>query len=151
MNAHLIHYGILGMRWGHRKNILSPSSDHSRASEIKKKGIRNMSDDELDIVTKRMALVKKFKDSQGLRKKPIHSMTNDELELGAKQGKLAQLDWRFGVRKNKRIIDMNKKEVDDALKRFEKEHQYRKLRTEELVPIRAFVSKLIRFYMMSSG
>lgn len=58
----LIHYGILGMRWGKRKSGGSDSSDHATASVLKKKRLNEMSNEELKKLTARLQLEKQYKD-----------------------------------------------------------------------------------------
>ena len=55
-NDYLEHYGVKGMRWGHRKNG-SYSKDSQEVRDIKKtKKMKAMSNDELQKVNKRMQL-----------------------------------------------------------------------------------------------
>jgi hypothetical protein len=57
----LKHVGVLGMKWGIRKRGPS-SSEHTRAREIKKKHISELSNDELKTVITRLSLEKQYKD-----------------------------------------------------------------------------------------
>lgn len=70
----LKHIGILGMKWGHRKGSNSSpypkdrlgrsigSKDHRAASRIKKKRLKDMTNEELKILTTRMGLEKQYRD-----------------------------------------------------------------------------------------
>ena len=66
----LYHFGILGMRWGVRRSKselarnsrrVDISSDEDKKMKIQKKKIREMSTSELNEVTKRLELEKKYK------------------------------------------------------------------------------------------
>jgi len=62
----LKHYGILGMHWGRRKGatiIHTPNSDdHNKRIALKGKKLREMSNEEIQTYTKRMALEKQYKE-----------------------------------------------------------------------------------------
>lgn len=60
----LRHFGVLGMRWGVRRKRGRPSgsSDHVRATKLKKKKLSEMSNDELSTLTKRLELERKYKE-----------------------------------------------------------------------------------------
>lgn len=62
----LAHYGVLGMKWGKRKNRAPESDDSAKARASKKtaktSGIRALSNSELKALTTRMQLEKSFKD-----------------------------------------------------------------------------------------
>lgn len=57
----LKHVGVLGMKWGIRKRGPA-SSDHSKAREVRKKHVSELSNDELKTVINRMQLEKQYKD-----------------------------------------------------------------------------------------
>ena len=54
----LMHYGVPGMRWGHRKSNVH--DDHSKAHSKKK--IKDMSNDELRSRNNRLQLERQYKD-----------------------------------------------------------------------------------------
>lgn len=69
----LAHFGIPGMKWGVRRNLgpdgrvkktpaTNKSEDYVKTRNIKSKGYKNMSDDELKKVTQRMQLEKQMRD-----------------------------------------------------------------------------------------
>jgi len=64
MTDTLKHVGILGMRWGHRSSSSKshPSKDHAIASRIKAKKLSEMSNDEINTLSKRIQLEKQYKD-----------------------------------------------------------------------------------------
>lgn len=66
MDNQLTHYGIKGMKWGVRRRRKStpssPSADYTKAKQIKKKRISEMSNDELKALTQRLQLEKQYRD-----------------------------------------------------------------------------------------
>lgn len=60
-NDELMHYGVLGMKWGRRKNRYI-SKDSKRATNIRKKRIEQMSNEDLKTVNKRLELESRYKD-----------------------------------------------------------------------------------------
>lgn len=70
MTNYLAHYGILGMKWGVRKDRTSKapkarkvkgSSDFREAKALKKKGSKNLSNAEMRKVIERMNLEKQYR------------------------------------------------------------------------------------------
>lgn len=70
----LEHFGILGMRWGHRRSSENSTSsskssssekkesnEHEEAVNLGKKGIKNLSNDELQKYTRRMQLEQQYR------------------------------------------------------------------------------------------
>lgn len=62
-STELQHYGILGMKWGVRRRSkrapekpVKVSSDHAKAVSLKRKKVSEMSNDELQTLTRRMNL-----------------------------------------------------------------------------------------------
>lgn len=62
MAKDLKHIGILGMKWGVRKAKGPSSSDHIMSRELRKKGINELSNDEIRKITTRLQLEKQIKD-----------------------------------------------------------------------------------------
>ena len=60
MNDELKHYGVLGMKWGVRRGR-SVSEDHTRASQLKRKSMEEMSNAELRELTNRMQLESSYR------------------------------------------------------------------------------------------
>lgn len=63
----LMHYGVLGMKWGHRKNRYI-SKDSKRVTNIRKKRIDQMSNQELKEVNKRLELENNYKNFSSKQK-----------------------------------------------------------------------------------
>jgi len=59
--ADLQHVGVLGMHWGIRRRGPA-SSEHTRARELKKKHVSELTNDELKTAITRLSLEKQFKD-----------------------------------------------------------------------------------------
>jgi hypothetical protein len=63
----LLHYGVPGMKWGRRKargaalSGRSPSADHKDARELQRKKVYELSNEELQRLTKRLDLEQKWK------------------------------------------------------------------------------------------
>jgi hypothetical protein len=64
MTKEIMHFGILGMKWGiRRKNPSGPSSaDKLTSDAIRKKKINELSNKDLETAIKRMQLEKQYKD-----------------------------------------------------------------------------------------
>lgn len=71
MDNNLYHFGIKGMRWGHRKAKLSKSSkksklitseDYKQSRDWIKKGYKALSTKELQLLTNRLHLERQYKD-----------------------------------------------------------------------------------------
>jgi hypothetical protein len=65
----LQHFGKLGMRWGRKKSSFkttriksSNSSDHDHAQALKAKGIKALSNDQINTLLKRLNLEKQMRD-----------------------------------------------------------------------------------------
>lgn len=59
-NDELYHYGIKGMKWGHRKAPVKVSADSKRASMLRKKKISELSNAELRDLNTRMELERRY-------------------------------------------------------------------------------------------
>lgn len=60
-NNELKHYGVLGMKWGRRKEQYNTSEDHNRARELEKKHPSEMSNKELRELNDRQQLESNYK------------------------------------------------------------------------------------------
>lgn len=56
----LLHYGVLGMKWGKRKAGRT-SADYTRSRKLKKKTLSELSDDDLTSLNKRLNLEKNYR------------------------------------------------------------------------------------------
>lgn len=69
MNNELMHYGILGMKWGRRKASHQTSDDYSSVKKLRKKHYSEMSNDELQKVNERLQLEANYKKLTAKKKK----------------------------------------------------------------------------------
>lgn len=60
MNNELTHHGVKGMRWGVRKK--QPSTDYTEYKKIKKKKLKEMSNEELKKLNNRMNLEANYRE-----------------------------------------------------------------------------------------
>ena len=58
----LYHYGILGMKWGKRRNPRVNSEDHTKTKGLKSKKPRELSNDEIKALTERLRLEKNLRE-----------------------------------------------------------------------------------------
>lgn len=85
---YLCHYGVLGMKWGHRKDKKrnsrkrTRSEDHMKVAAIKKKSVSEMSNEELRTATARMQLENQFYQQASM------SIRNGKHWVGAEMGKI---------------------------------------------------------------
>lgn len=86
IDVDLRHYGILGMKWGKRKAVDASrdSDDYTKAKAVKKKKIREMSNEELKTLTTRMQLERQYKE---LRKNELSVGRNAATSFLASIGK----------------------------------------------------------------
>jgi indole-3-glycerol phosphate synthase len=126
------HYGVLGMRWGVTRSRSSggkASSDSKTVSSIRKKKLKDMTDDEIKTAMIRMRLIKEYKKARppkGVRnEKKIYEMSNEELEKATRLRKLVKEDWFVGVRKMKDIGKMTDEEIKATLDRHFLEKEFR--------------------------
>lgn len=85
----LTHYGVLGMKWGRRRgrttSVSNPSSDHTKAKQLKTKKMSEMSNDELRTLTQRLQLEKQYKDLNVTPKAKGKKIVTEILTNSAKQ------------------------------------------------------------------
>ena len=86
MSGYLRHFGVLGMKWGVRKNrTTSRHPDSQQARNIGMKKLRSMTNDELKTYVERRKLEIQYKKKATIldrasAKKQIHEMSNKELK-----------------------------------------------------------------------
>lgn len=140
------HYGILGMRWGRRKAQTPNSSDHDQYSSIRKKKLRNMTDDEVRIIAKRMKLIHDLKSSKFVSGKKISKMSNQDLTNAINRQRLKKEQWEKGFGAGKRIDKMSDAEVKRAIQRLNLEKPIKDLQKqsfqESLKKVAVIVSAL---------
>jgi hypothetical protein len=136
----LKHYGIAGMKWGVRR-ASTHSADHSTFAAIRKKRIRDMSDDELKTVTTRLKLVKKYDRMSIPRKKKVKELSNAELEAELRRGSLIK---SLGTIKYKQIMKMSDSQVKRAVERAKLEKEYTSMATEDFRAAVALVDQLLK-------
>lgn len=143
----IVHTGVMGMRWGKRQ-ARSVSSDHKTYSNIRKKKIKDMTDDDLRKVAKRIQLTKEYKASK-LRKsgKKISELTNEEIQTEINRSKLKGETLKGALfvsrRKMKDIDRMSSETVKKALDRKILEKNYKDLVTADIGNVIA-VGKFVR-------
>jgi hypothetical protein len=85
----LAHFGIGGMKWGKRKGSFKTTRvksnnavDYDRAQALKAKGIKNLSNDQINVLIKRINLEKQIKDTQVSKLKRGEEMAKTILGIG---------------------------------------------------------------------
>lgn len=81
----LYHHGILGMKWGVRKNRYT-SKDYRRVKNLRKKKVSQMSNKELQEINKRLDLESRYsthKDNRNVAKKVIKGVTATAATIGS--------------------------------------------------------------------
>jgi hypothetical protein len=96
-SVELVHSGVIGMRWGRRKSGGSSSSskkrqdsdvkktelsDHARARALNSKGLKNLSNDELKVLTQRMDLERKYSNINPSKVKQGHKIVKGLVAAG---------------------------------------------------------------------
>lgn len=64
----LAHFGIMGMRWGRRKSGEPGHAHHEEARVLQKRGAKNLTNEELAKVNKRLQLEKTFNELNSPKK-----------------------------------------------------------------------------------
>ena len=84
----LIHYGVLGMRWGVRKGKGTPrarSADAQSARNLRKKSASELSNKEIEAYLKRARLEKQYSEATASRKTKAKKWLATQLSKSAKQ------------------------------------------------------------------
>ena len=111
----LYHYGILGMRWGVRRGRKSvsgiktrkaktqPSEDSLRVQNIRKKKVKQMSNQELRDVNQRMQLENQYRDLKSKRnvgKKVVTAVVATGITIGGIKTAVDNFGWAKGAAKD---------------------------------------------------
>ena len=149
MDDYLTHYGVSGMRWGVRKSR-SNSSDHNRYSEIKKKKLRDMTDEEVRIITRRSQLLKKLRSATLATSKRPEKMSNEEINGVIRRDKIRREAIKLSLKDPKRalklILSVGKLSDPDVKKLFDRimlEKNLSSFLEEDLKSARKLVDELI--------
>lgn len=96
----LEHAGVLGMKWGRRKNKsktpVITSKDHNSKTLLKKKRIREMSNQELKQLNDRLQLEKQYKDLTKSERTAGQKFVIDLLGSAAKQIAMSYIQKQSG-------------------------------------------------------
>lgn len=105
----LYHYGILGMKWGHRKARYPKSEDRIRYEELKKKSVSQLSTKELNELNNRMQAENNYK-----RNKKDRSVFNKAVKIAVATGLTVEgLYKTYGMLKR---VSKDSKPIVDKIK-----------------------------------
>ena len=99
MSDQLTHYGVLGMKWGRRKDRRSsatsssnsrPSNDHKRKVKLEKKKLSELTNDEIRELNTRLQLERQYRD---LNPQTINKGKNVVTDILAKSAKQAVTNY----------------------------------------------------------
>ena len=106
----LAHVGVLGMKWGRRKSKSTPSQDHINASKLKKKKLKEMSNDEIQTLSRRIRLEQEYRSlnpsTLAKGKKAVNSTLSTFGQITAAVGTVTAM-----ITLGKKIIDSAKNMV----------------------------------------
>jgi len=141
----LKHHGVLGMRWGRRKSRASDSSDHKAFSEIRKKKLRDMTDEEIKVATKRMRLVKAYRNTNFIRGKKVNELSNKDLEGEIRRNKanITVLKTPLGRVKLRDVRKMNDEEIKSFLNRAVLEKEYKTFSRADITASRKLIKEFL--------
>lgn len=84
----LVHYGVLGMRWGVRKGKGTPrarSADAQSARNLRRKSASELSNQEIEAYLKRARLEKQYKEATATRKDKAKKWLATQFSKSARQ------------------------------------------------------------------
>lgn len=125
----LMHYGVLGMRWGHRKDR-SSNGRTVKAKRSKKKATV----EEMQAAIKKDGLQKQYNKLQNKRLSSIQNMTNKSAEIVRQTNRILKDSDPKPYRKNLDLSKMTNKELQDQITRANLERQYQSLFAPEVRP-----------------
>lgn len=111
-NNELIHFGIMGMKWGVRNNKGTPvaksrnSEDHITAKILKKKPLNEMSNADLQALTKRLQLEQQYKTltKQSSSFTKSHDFVKEALAVGTTVASLYALSQTPAFKNIRKVI-----------------------------------------------
>ena len=149
MIKNIKHSGIKGMKWGVRKSREpTGSNDNKSFSTLKKKKIKDMSNDEIKEVAKRMRLINEYRRGSFIKGgKQLKDMSNEEIELAVKKSKLiAKTVTTSPLLTFKTILSLKNIDitgVDKALERINLEQQLKALKRSDIMPFATLVNTIL--------
>lgn len=143
----LKHVGVKGMRWGVRRGPSKNSSDHEILKKARGKNIKNMSDEEIRSVVRRIRLVNQYRNANFIRQRRINELSNDELQAAVnknnlKKGVLKQNPFS-GITKLKSIEKMSDQDVKKLLDRMVLEKSFKDLTNRDFSVAQKLVQGLL--------
>ena len=163
MSYPIKHTGVIGMKWGVRrgankiaravrsriKTTTTPSSDHLQYKALRKKKLKNLTDDEVRMVVKRMKLVAAHRQTGEFQTKQTRAMSNVELERGLSRQNLRKAIVRHpaGMRFKDFVksFRMSDKDAKDLMNRINLENDYKNLKFEDYRTTKKIVDNFISY------
>jgi len=157
----IFHTGVIGMKWGvrnsvsraggavkaHIKTATTPSSDHLEYKSLRKKRMKNLTDEEVRTVVKRMKLVSSYKKAGEYQTKQTKAMSNAELERGINRQRLRKAIVRnprsMKFKEFLKSYKMSNEEAKRLIKRINLENSYKDLKIDEFEPTRKLINTFI--------
>lgn len=125
----LMHYGVLGMRWGHRKDRSGKTTKARRKSKK-----RAATSEEMQEAIKRDGLRKQYNKIQNKRLSSIQNMTNRSADIIKQTNRMLKESDPKPYRKSLDLSKMTNKELQDQITRANLERQYQSLFAPEVRP-----------------
>lgn len=124
-----MHYGVLGMRWGHRKD----RSGNGRTVKAKRSK-KTATVEEMQAAIKKDGLQKQYNKLQNKRLSSIQAMTNKGADIAKQTHKMLKDGDPKPYRKPLDLSNMSNKELQDRITRANLERQYQSLFAPEVKP-----------------
>jgi len=162
----ITHTGVMGMKWGvrrgvagaagavrtHIKTATTPSSDHLKYKELRRKKMKDLTDEEVRTLVSRMKLVSAHRKTGEFQSKQTRAMSNDELRTGINRQRLRKAIVRNP--KSMRFKDfiksfkMSDAEAKTLLKRINLESEYKDLKYEDYKAAKRLVDTFLASNMI---